>query len=132
MQQCLLDQVIYDTGDAQLVGSAFGFGDFDGAYTLRMILIDQQPSLEDRPILFYIACKLIDRHAIGTRGALVADHTVKARFWLPGLSPSAISVSGSAFVQVTDAADVCALSAVILGYRPGLGETVFSRRIFCV
>ena len=32
----------------------------------------------------------------------------------------------------TDAADACALSAVILGHRPGLGVTVFSWRIFCV
>ena len=41
-------------------------------------------------------------------------------------------MSGSAFVHATDAADVCALSAVILGYRPGPGVTVFSWRIFCV
>jgi hypothetical protein len=41
-------------------------------------------------------------------------------------------VSGSAFVHVTDAADTCALSAVILGFCPGLGVTVFSGRNFCI
>ena len=43
-----------------------------------------------------------------------------------------ISVSGSAFIHVTDAADTSALSGVILGLWPGLGVTVFSWRNFCI
>lgn len=56
LQQSLLDQAIHDTWDTQLTGSAFGFGDFDGAYTVRVILAGQQPSFEDRPILFHVVC----------------------------------------------------------------------------
>ncbi|MNE95865.1 hypothetical protein D3C80_1940100 [compost metagenome] len=55
LQQCLLDQAIHDVGNAQLPGSAFGLGDVDGAYTLRVILTGQQPRLEDQPILFHVA-----------------------------------------------------------------------------
>lgn len=76
LQQGLLDQAIHDTGNTQLPGSAFGFGNFDGAHTLRVILTGQQPCLEDRPILFHVVCLLPDRHAIGTRRALVADHAL--------------------------------------------------------
>ncbi|MNM54654.1 hypothetical protein D3C81_657810 [compost metagenome] len=74
LQQSLLDQAIHDTGNAQLPCSTFG--DVDGAYTLRLVLAGQQPSLEDRPILFHVACQLVDRHAIGTRCALVADYAL--------------------------------------------------------
>ena len=41
---------------------------------LRVVLAGQQPSLEDRPILFQVVRQLVDRHAIGTRCALIADH----------------------------------------------------------
>ncbi|MNP12893.1 hypothetical protein D3C76_1051470 [compost metagenome] len=76
LQQGLLDQTIHDAGDSQLSCSAFGFGDVDGAHTLRVILAGQQPSLEDRPILFHVARQFVDRHAIGTRRALVADYAL--------------------------------------------------------
>ena len=76
LQQSLLDQAIHNTWDTQLTSSAFGFGDFNGAYTLRVILVGQQPSLESRPILFHIARQLVDRHAIGTRCTLVADYAL--------------------------------------------------------
>ncbi|MNV42734.1 hypothetical protein D3C71_1344190 [compost metagenome] len=76
LQQCLLDQAIHDAGNTQLPCSAFGFGNVDGAYTLRVIFANQQPGLEDRPILFHVACQLVDRHAIGTRCALVADYAL--------------------------------------------------------
>ncbi|MNQ98484.1 hypothetical protein D3C85_1141770 [compost metagenome] len=76
LQQRLLDQAIHDAGDTQLSCAAFGFGDIDGAYTLRVVFAGQQPSLEDRPILFHVARQLVDRHAIGTRCALVADHAL--------------------------------------------------------
>ncbi len=76
LQQGLLDQAIHDTGNAQLPCSTFGFWDFNGAHTLRVIHAGQQPSLESRPILFRVVRQLIDRHAIGTRCALVADHTL--------------------------------------------------------
>ena len=36
----------------------------------------QQPDLEGRPILFHVTRQLVDRHAIGTRCALVADHAL--------------------------------------------------------
>lgn len=76
LQQSLLDQAIRHIGDTQLTGSAFGLGDVDGAHTLRVILASQQPSLEDRPILFHVARQVVDRHAIGTRRALVADYAL--------------------------------------------------------
>ena len=76
LQQCLLDQAIHDAGNTQLPCSAFGFGDVNGAYTLRVILAGQQPHLEGRPILFHVVRQVVDRHAIGTRCALVADHTL--------------------------------------------------------
>jgi hypothetical protein len=37
---------------------------------------------------------------------------------------------GSTLVHATDAADVCTLPAVTLGYRPEPGVAVFSWRIF--
>jgi hypothetical protein len=76
LQQRLLDQTIHDTGVTQLSCSASGAGDFDGTYTLRVMLTGQQPSLEARPILFHVACQLVDRHAIGTRYVFVADHAL--------------------------------------------------------
>ncbi|MNJ56854.1 hypothetical protein D3C77_524180 [compost metagenome] len=76
LQQGLLDQAIHDVGNTQLPCSAFGFGDFNGAHTLRVVLTGQQPSLEDRPILLHVVRQLVDRHAIGTRCALVADHSL--------------------------------------------------------
>lgn len=54
LQQCLLDQAIHDAGNTQLPCSAFGFGDVNGAYTLRVILAGQQPHLEGRPVLFHV------------------------------------------------------------------------------
>ena len=45
LQQRLLDQTIHDAGNAQLSCPAFGLGDIDGAYTLRVILTGQQPCL---------------------------------------------------------------------------------------
>ncbi|MNO19197.1 hypothetical protein D3C76_89250 [compost metagenome] len=80
LQQCLLDQAIHDAGNAQLPCPAFGFGDLDGAHTLRVILAGQQPSLEGRPILFHVARQLGDRHAIGTRCTLVADYAMIRTF----------------------------------------------------
>lgn len=54
-----------------------------------------------------------------------------ARLRLAGVSTRSISVSGSAFVHVTDDADACALPTVVRGYRPELRFTVLPRRIFC-
>ncbi|MNF81553.1 hypothetical protein D3C84_638300 [compost metagenome] len=76
LQQRLLDQAIHDAGNAQLSCPALGFGDVNGAYTLRVIFAGQQSVLENRPILFHVVCQLVDRHAIGTRCALVADHAL--------------------------------------------------------
>ena len=41
-----------------------------------MVLTGQQPGFEDRPILIHVARQVSDRHAIGTRRPLVADHTL--------------------------------------------------------
>jgi hypothetical protein len=47
LQQRLLDQTIHDTGNTPLPGPAFGFGfgDVDGAYTLRVVLTGEQTSM---------------------------------------------------------------------------------------
>ncbi|MNR27308.1 hypothetical protein D3C85_1445750 [compost metagenome] len=76
LQQGLLDQTIHDAGNTQLPSSTFGFGDVNGAHTLRLVLTGQQSSFEDWPILFHVACQFGDRHAIGTRRSLVADHAL--------------------------------------------------------
>ncbi|MNL45027.1 hypothetical protein D3C87_1676420 [compost metagenome] len=76
LQQGLLDQTIHDAGNTQLPSSTFGFGDVNGAHTLRLVLTGQQSSFEDWPILFHVACQFGDRHAIGTRRALVTDHAL--------------------------------------------------------
>jgi hypothetical protein len=45
LQQRLLDQAIHDTGNTPLPGPAIGFGDVDGAYTLRVVLTGEQTSM---------------------------------------------------------------------------------------
>ena len=76
LQQGLLDQAIHDTGNAQLPHTALRFGNFDRPHCLGMVFTCQQPDLQDGPILFHVACQVGDRHAIGTRRPLVADHAL--------------------------------------------------------
>ncbi|MNP35358.1 hypothetical protein D3C76_1286860 [compost metagenome] len=74
--QCLLDQTIYDAGDTQLSCAALRFGNFNRPHCLGMVLTGQQPGLEGWPILFHVASQVGNRHAIGTRRSLVADHAL--------------------------------------------------------
>ncbi len=76
-QQCLLDQAIHGAGNSQLPRAALRLGNFNRTYGLGMVFTGQQSAFEDWPILIHIACKVGDRHAIGTRRSLIADYALR-------------------------------------------------------